>query len=160
MPYNMPPTYTMNHIHYYNVSALFITKLKHKFIHSTSEQTTIWNALCMCGIHIHSQLPHTCHQKLTINNIIVSLQPSRLRGWLDVCIDNVETATNTLDLHDGDINNNVQSECPISHCSPETSFTITGNDSFLQFAIPSVDTHYLKASLQLRTRYILTLQTG
>lgn len=105
---------------------------------------------CMCTTHAHSIATHS--QAVSKSDYISFMQPSRLRGWLDVCIDNVETATITLDLFDGDISNSVQSECPTSHCSPQTSFTLTGNDSFLQFAIPSIDTNYLKASLQLRTR--------
>ena len=69
-------------------------------------------------------------------------------------MDQVSTATHTINLSGGTLSSSVQNGCPDDQCLVNTSFTLTGNDSFIEFRAEEQTTSYFKLLLNFQTRYI------
>lgn len=91
------------------------------------------------------------HSIMTHNHF--PFQDSRLRYVLEACVSQVSMATNTIDLFGGTLSSNVQRGCP--GCLVTTSFTLSGNDSFIEFRTEEETTSFITLLLEFQTRYII-----
>ena len=111
-----------------------------------------WHLIITKGLDGTVMIPQCPNPEKLPLSLSFLTQTSRLRGVLDVCIEFVEAQLAVIDLLSGDLSNNVQAGCPSALCLATSGFTLTSQDSFIEFSVQQGVTSYFKLLLEFQTR--------